>query len=457
MRIDFEQIQVPTEELDQVITEKMDEIRKVSRRNKKKKIVAACTTAAAAFTVGFMLLKANPVIAAQLPLVGHLFEKVEDKMFYSGDIKKNAKVLEGDDKVQESGGIKVTFSEVYCNPEALYLSVMAESEEGFPDNLRAIDASYGNEKESYLMMRVKEKFDFLPEPVEDYLQFNGEYIDEHTFVGGARIDFGVNELDKVEIPEQFKLDMEISEIYGSDYSVSEEQKQAKREAEIEELLKRPEYARITDKDGQVYIGDENDLMVKWFTNIQDGRETREQAVAEYNQAFQTQITAEEFQKKYDAFCETIQSGKSIGGSESKFYVELAEKENTTYQGTWNFQVEISNETSHAEKIEVNAISPEGYGIESVVKTPYELIINEKYTDNKELAPLPEFFDAKGRHMTCKANMEIPVRDYDISTVYVYYYNCNSQEIVDAVQEHSEKDDFREYMESIAIFKTQFET
>lgn len=455
MRIDLDHIEVPTEELDQVIEEKMKEIRKISRRRRIKKVAAACVAAVAVFTGAVMFLKANPVIAAQIPLVGHLFEKVEDKMYYSGDIQKNAQVLEGDDKVQASGGIRVTLSEAYCNPEALYMTILIESEEEFPERLRIIDPSYGENMPNSLTLKAKEIFDFMPEPIEEWLRFSGEYIDEHTFAGGARIDFSVNELQSVEIPEQFTLGLEINEIAGYDLSISQEEWLVLREARIEELLEKPEYTRITDEDGQMYQGGEEEIMPKWIFDVEGGRKSMDQAKDEYNQAFNTQLTTEEFKQKYDTIQEQILSKENIG--KSNFMNELAEIDTITYEGTWELQAQINNKTDHAETIPVNAISPDGYGIESVTKTPYELIINEKFTENEEVAPIPIFFDATGREMTCKANMEIPIRDYDISTVYIYYYNCDSQETQDQVQEHSEKEGFQEYMEGIAVFKVQFGT
>ena len=96
-----------------------------------------------------VLLASNPVLAAKLPLVGHIFSRIQEKVSYKGNFSDDAEIyIEDDDAkglsdskthtakakadplsgeqtenplVQTSGGLTVTVSEANCSTQALYL------------------------------------------------------------------------------------------------------------------------------------------------------------------------------------------------------------------------------------------------------------------------------------------------------------------------------------------------
>jgi hypothetical protein len=206
----FDDIEVPTVELDQVVQEKMKEIHTQCRKRKMRRIKGGCAAAAVLIVVGIGFCISNPVLASQIPLVGHLFERIQDKQYFPGNLSEVATSPDSGN-VSESEGVKVTLSELYCNSQALYASFLIESEEAFPD--------YGSHTEDgtdELFMDAQYQFDFIEEPIQaDLIQLVGEYVDEHTFAGAYRISFQLEPFATTTIPDTFQWDMEIKEIYAA--------------------------------------------------------------------------------------------------------------------------------------------------------------------------------------------------------------------------------------------------
>ena len=80
----------------------------------------------------------NPVLAAKIPLIGKIFEKIEDDATYSGDYTDKKTVLTNEDSVGNldtsdytvsDKGITLTASEAYCDGYSIFLTVNIESED----------------------------------------------------------------------------------------------------------------------------------------------------------------------------------------------------------------------------------------------------------------------------------------------------------------------------------------
>lgn len=83
---------IPESEL---LNKKMDEtyqeIRKENAGKRRKLSIAVkCSTAAAILLIALVYCVKNPALAAQLPLIGHIFSGLEDKVSYPGDYSKNS-------------------------------------------------------------------------------------------------------------------------------------------------------------------------------------------------------------------------------------------------------------------------------------------------------------------------------------------------------------------------------
>ena len=94
---------------------------------------------------------ADPAFAAQIPLVGRVFEAVGDSLGFSGDYSGYARPIEEEEDPaaeedilysQTKNGMTITLSEVYYNDAALYISMTIASKEGFPETMTEIGRAH---------------------------------------------------------------------------------------------------------------------------------------------------------------------------------------------------------------------------------------------------------------------------------------------------------------------------
>ena len=198
------------EKLDQILEQALapeinDRVIRVRRRRRSKMqefgIVGKVTAAAVAVAViGILGLGYfNPVLAAKIPLIGKIFEKVEDDVTYSGDYKDKGTVLTNEDNEGNldtldysvsDKGITLTASEVYCDGYSIFLTV----------NIEAEDADFTHIPEHYTGMNIADERTAAgfyiggtwsangnsPEMLKN--TFEGEVIDSHTFAGMLKMD-----------------------------------------------------------------------------------------------------------------------------------------------------------------------------------------------------------------------------------------------------------------------------
>ncbi len=170
---------------------------KMSKFGKIGKCVAAVVAAAVIGIGGFGYF--NPVLAAKIPLIGKIFERVEDDAIYSGDYTDKKTVLTNEDSagnldtsdyIVSDKGITLTVSEAYCDGYSIFLTVNIESE----------DADFTHIPKHYTGMKVADNRTAAgfyidgtwsvdggsPELLRN--TFDGEVIDSHTFAGMLKID-----------------------------------------------------------------------------------------------------------------------------------------------------------------------------------------------------------------------------------------------------------------------------
>ena len=134
----------------QVCTRRKNHMNKI--RNIKK--ISAAAIAASVIGIGG-LGYFHPVLAAKIPLIGKIFEKVEDRITYSGDYTDKETVLTKENSAgnldsqnysASDSGIKLTASEVYCDGYSIFLTV----------NIEAEDADFTHIPEHYTGMSTTE-------------------------------------------------------------------------------------------------------------------------------------------------------------------------------------------------------------------------------------------------------------------------------------------------------------
>ena len=198
------------EKLDQILKQALApeindrEIRVRGRRKGKMKKygkigkVAAAAVAAAVIGIGG-LGYFNPVLAAKIPLIGKIFEQVEDEIIYSGDYSDKGTILTNEDHAGNldtsdysvsDQGITLTASEVYCDGYSIFLTV----------NIEAEDAEFTHIPEHYTSMNVADNRTAAgfyiggtwsvdgnsPKMLKN--TFEGQAIDDYTFVGMVKMD-----------------------------------------------------------------------------------------------------------------------------------------------------------------------------------------------------------------------------------------------------------------------------
>ena len=222
MQIKFDDISVPTEKLNQVVAQNLYDIKiQYKKRRQRNHLFRGMAAAAILFAAGVCFT--NPALAAKLPLIGHIFEKVQDEMMFPGDFDEVAEpVTEGN--VSESQGVTITLSEIYCDPRAMQVSAVIETKEPFPDKVKESNILYGDDIGYRMELDVEQDFDFMtPSGSEDEwewtpVEMRGEYVDEHTFVGAIYIPFWVSPIARYTVPDTFQWKLKVSGIRNQYYS-----------------------------------------------------------------------------------------------------------------------------------------------------------------------------------------------------------------------------------------------
>ena len=77
MQINLNEIEIPRQELQDVVDRSMASIRKMHRKKRIWKSASRFGAAAASIAVIAGIFAANPALAENLPLIGHIFERVQ--------------------------------------------------------------------------------------------------------------------------------------------------------------------------------------------------------------------------------------------------------------------------------------------------------------------------------------------------------------------------------------------
>ena len=170
---------------------------KMKRFGKTGTAAAAAVAAAVIGTLGLGYF--NPVLAAKIPLIGKIFEKVEDDATYSGDYTDKKTVLTNEDSVGNldtsdytvsDKGITLTASESYCDGYSIFLTVNIESEDAdfthIPEHYTGMNAADNRTSAGFYIRGTWSVDGSSPEWLEN--TFDGKVIDSHTFAGMLKID-----------------------------------------------------------------------------------------------------------------------------------------------------------------------------------------------------------------------------------------------------------------------------
>ena len=176
---------------------------------------------AAVLAVGFVFCAINPVMAKNIPVVGGLFEILQDNVSFFGDFSDHATTLEavGGTKIDSSetdgaktdhanndaiytktaDGLTITCSEVYANSQAIYVTMQFKSDKPFPETETGAESGT-----PVIDLDITGGVDFNSEasPVIDG-QVEGKFLDDNTYACIFRYDLAEAAKDYTEYNEKY--------------------------------------------------------------------------------------------------------------------------------------------------------------------------------------------------------------------------------------------------------------
>ncbi|MDO5338315.1 MAG: DUF4179 domain-containing protein [Eubacteriales bacterium] len=500
----FEEIRRKQEHAD-CVEEGIESVQEKENKAKKSKrmLWGTCAAAAAAAAIFSAACITHPTLAAQIPLVGHVFEEIGQSLGFSGDFSKYVKALdektentkadaakihkedtenteentfgtdgEDMDAVEGKGlysetknGMTVTLSEVYCNDTALYVSMVLQTEDKFPDTALMNDNAPIISLSSSVL-----KFSYNDRELLCGEYLDGKMIDEYTYAGVLRYNLNTSadntdydayykkrdefflslgitqeELDNmskevtakicekigaeelsdeaiaqvggpnihdyissVEIPESFSVDISIPQIVGSKPDGAAPEMPEDIRAEYEQALEDNGLGML--KDNGLGMSDEE------YQNLPEEQKELERQL---------------FVKMWNAYGERYPDAVSHPNQYENWWVD----------GPWKFTIDVTRDDSQIIIKEINDVDENGLGLVSVTKTPFEL----KIEDGNNYNYFTVVLDANGDIMPYgtfggDANV-MPIQERDVSTIDIYI--CDYIEYMDELKGYYWSEDYKE--------------
>ncbi len=430
----FDTIVIP-DNLSQCVRKGIRQGEKIYMRNKRKKMMIRIASSAAALLCCLGIFASQPALASKIPVIRNIFKFLQKDYSYQGDLDAVAQKFdetEGSDggadwqnENTEGGGLSqddalgtmenntstvdsaytksvngvtVSVSEAYCSVEAIYLSMMITSEQAFPETMMDM------EEQPIIYLQGMADYSFMPSTGGEANGYSnggtgsleGKFIDEHTYAGICRIDaldiFG----NDTELKETYRT----LDSFDMDYTIN---RIIGDRAEPEPL----DYKGKTQEELEAMSDEE------W-------------------QAFMSEITPpdrNQFPNKY---------------------------ENWWFDGPFTFHLHIKMDNDGAQVVTVDEINDTGAGLYQVVKTKFEITVEEKCS--KERAEKGVFLvvlDADGQLLPSGSSSfadTYAINGRDVSKVYAYV--CDYTEYMDDIKGHRNDSNFKQILEERALYKRE---
>lgn len=432
----YEQIRIP-ESLSERVEKGIAAGEAVYRKNKRRKRIIKAGAAAATVILGICIFASSPALASRVPVIRDIFKLFQDDYSYPGDFDSVAEKLEepetaeaesneaeaaeskyteaneaGPKDTESSGqaeenpatvdmrytktnnGVTVSVSETYCSAEAVYMSLMITSEEKFPETGAAAWDCPG------ICIKTVERYPFTDaeDPGYGFGYLEGDFLDEHTYVGIYRIDIA----DITQHDREKKEELLRSDYLSMDFTITQ---------------------IIGDKANP----DKPDYQGK----------TKEELEA---------MTDEEF----NAFMKEVYDGEW-----SRF---PNTHEHWWYEGPFTFELDIAVDKENAQIVTVDERNETGAGLYSVSKTLFEVTVEMDCSEERlmQLVSLV-VLDADGKLLSRGSSMRgttFVVGNRDVSKIYVYI--CDRQEYTDELLRYRESEDFRQILDERALYGKEIE-
>ena len=414
----------------QILAANQEEIVQTGRRKNKTSLskrhgmrwhkAAIAIAALLAFAIGGCVAK--PELAAKI------FAMLQGEVSYSGDYVKYAETVAAPPSQEPLGdsagttaysktvnGVKVTIIEVYCNQEALNISMTIEGKEPFRDKL--LTDQSGHQK---LYLDMENTFSFRPQPVVGNAYLEGSFIDDRTYAGIWRMDLkriltDYTAIDKMALEAQTEgRDFVITEEILNKYSLS---------------ISLPEQFTV-NLDLEKIIGDlAEQPKLDW------GMSTKELEA----------LSEEEFTELYN----TVARKYGID-----HFPNTAQ--NYCMEGPWEFTVPVTVNNVNTRTITVEDTNEKGIGLASVTITPFEMSLNLIFEHNDGSEYYPVVLDADGEWIAPSGYAtSFPVAGHDTSRIYVYL--CDYLKYMDELKGKQDQDNFRQILEENSVYSKEVRT
>ena len=373
---------------------------------------------AAVLAVGFIFCAVNQVMAKNLPVVGGLVEMLQDNVSFFGDFSEHATTLEAVDTTEAEGtvadpesdiagnspedteagqdmtkkdtaytktadNLTITCSEVYANSQAVYITMQFKRDNPFPKTETLAESGT-----PVIDLDMTGGVDFNSEasPVIDG-QVEGQFLDDNTYACIFRYDLAQAAKDYTEYNEKYdEMTQQVLDEMGITMDDMDDETD-EGYALLEEFIN-----KVSERGGayQKYIK-EIDIPDTFNLHLDITKVRGLEANYQWS---------EEDEKKY--------------GTDAGYY---------KYEGDWSFDIPVTVDDSQTEVMELNDTNDEGIGLKSVIRTPYELTVNELYEDGSDSDCFMVALDANGNKLpyndsTGNCN-NFTIQDRDISTVDIY--------------------------------------
>lgn len=359
--------------------------------------------AAAVLLIAFVFYMTDPVMAKNIPVVGGLFETLQNNVSFFGDFADHATTLEAVDGVETeensqdstaanaadtaytktADGLTITCSEVFANSQAVYMTMQFKSDTPFPQTETRAESGT-----PIIDLDMTGGVDFNPDadPSIDG-QVEGQFLDDNTYACIFRYDLAQVAKDYTEYNEKYdEMTQQVLDEMGiTDADLSDETDEGY--ALLEEYVD-----KISERGGeyQNYI---KNIEIPDTFNLHLDISAVKGMEADY------QWSEDDFAKY---------------GTDAGYY---------KYEGDWSFDIPVTVDDSQTEVMELNDINDAGIGLRSVIRTPYELTVNELYEEGSNSDCFMVALDANGNKLPYNdsvGNCNIfAIQDRDISTVDIY--------------------------------------
>lgn len=359
--------------------------------------------AAAVLIIAFVFYMTDPVMAKNIPVVGGLFETLQNNVSFFGDFADHATTLEAVDGVETeensqdstaanaadtaytktADGLTITCSEVFANSQAVYMTMQFKSDTPFPQTETRAESGT-----PIIDLDMTGGVDFNPDadPSIDG-QVEGQFLDDNTYACIFRYDLAQVAKDYTEYNEKYdEMTQQVLDEMGiTDADLSDETDEGY--ALLEEYVD-----KISERGGE-YRNYIKNIEIPDTFNLHLDISAVKGMEADY------QWSEDDFAKY---------------GTDAGYY---------KYEGDWSFDIPVTVDDSQTEVMELNDTNDAGIGLRSVIRTPYELTVNELYEEGSNSDCFMVALDANGNKLPYNdsvGNCNIfAIQDRDISTVDIY--------------------------------------